>query len=289
MSNNQKWRGLKEYSGENLRRVAMPLGGIGTGTFSIGGKGDLRDWEVMNRPGKGFAPQYSFFCIRVQDSDKKSKAVAKILEGPIDLSEYEGAYGTRANHHGLPRFQSCKFESTYPFAKVSLSDPKMPIEVELNAFNPLIPTDADSSSLPIAVLEYSVKNLSKNSLDISIAGNLQNFIGEDGSSPIIPSAYHPFREGFQEFKNFNTFMTSKKLSGILFDSHGVPKDSERYGTMALSLIEGENISHRTSWASYSWGDSLLEFWDDFLEDGKLENRFADADSLFDENSSALTP
>ena len=80
MSNNQKWRGLKEYSGENLRRVAMPLGGIGTGTFSIGGKGDLRDWEVMNRPGKGFIPQYSFFCIRVQDSDKKSKAIAKILE-----------------------------------------------------------------------------------------------------------------------------------------------------------------------------------------------------------------
>ena len=289
MTNNQKWRALKEYSGENLRRVAMPLGGIGTGTFSIGGKGDLRDWEVMNRPGKGFIPQYSFFCIRVQDSDKKSKAIAKILEGPIDVSEYEGAYGTRANHHGLPRFKSCKFEATYPFAKISLSDPNLPIEVELKAFNPLIPTDADSSSLPIAILEYSVKNLSKNSLDISIAGNLQNFIGEDGSSPIVANAYHPFREGFQEFKNFNTFMTSKKLSGILFDSHGVPKDSERYGTMALSLIEGENISHRTSWASYSWGDSLLEFWDDFLEDGKLENRFADTDSLFDENSSALMP
>ena len=289
MTKNQKWRALKAYSGENLRRIAMPLGGIGTGTLSLGGKGDLRDWEVMNRPGKGFIPQYAFFCIRVQDSDKKSKAIAKILEGPIDVSEYEGAYGTRANHHGLPRFKSCKFEATYPFAKISLSDPNLPIEIELKAFNPLIPTDADSSSLPIAVLEYSVKNLSKNSLDISIAGNLQNFIGEDGSSPIIPNAHHQFREGFQEFKNFNTFMTSKKLSGILFDSHGVPKDSERYGTMALSLIEGENISHRTSWASYSLGDSLLEFWDDFLEDGKLENRLADTDSLFDENSSAQIP
>jgi hypothetical protein len=54
-------------------------------------------------------------------------------------------------------------------------------------------------------------------------------------------------------------------------------------------MEGENISHRTSWANYSWGDSLLEFWDDFLDDGKLDNRFANTDSLFDENSSPLTP
>ena len=76
MTDNQKWRALKNYSGENLRRIAMPLGGIGTGTLSLGGKGDLRDWEVMNRPAKGFIPQYSFFCFFVQDSDKKFKSNA---------------------------------------------------------------------------------------------------------------------------------------------------------------------------------------------------------------------
>ena len=289
MNTDEKWRALKEYSGEALRRIALPLGGIGTGTVSLGGKGDLRDWEVMNRPAKGFAPQYSFFCIRVGTEDKSSLPVAKILEGPIDVSEYEGAYGTRANHHGLPRFQNCKFSTTCPFAKIALSDPQFPVEVELNAFNPLIPTDSQNSSLPIAVLEYSVTNRSSKTLEVSISGNLQNFIGEDGSSPIIANAHHPFREGFQKFDNFNTFMSAKNVSGILFDSRGVSKDSERYGTMALSLIEGKDISHRTSWANYSWGDSLLEFWDDFLEDGKLENNFANSDSLFDESSSALAP
>lgn len=26
------------------------------------GRGDLRDWEIVNRPAKGFAPQNSFFA-----------------------------------------------------------------------------------------------------------------------------------------------------------------------------------------------------------------------------------
>jgi uncharacterized protein (DUF608 family) len=284
-----KWQSLKEFTGQNLRRVAMPMGGIGTGTVSLGGKGDLRDWEIMNRPGKGFSPQYSFFCIRIKESNSDKPPIAKILEGPIDESEYEGAYGTKANHHGMPRFRECKFSTTYPFAKVSLGDANCPVDVELNAFNPLIPTDVEMSSLPIAVLEYKVMNTSKEKLEVSIAGNLQNFIGEDGSSTVVANAYHPFRDGFEKFRNYNTFVTSENVSGILFGSKGVPKDSERYGTMALSLVNGQEITYRTAWANYTWGDSLLEFWDDFLEDGKLHNLFATADSIFNESSSTLTP
>ena len=33
--------------------IAFPLGGIGTGTISLGGRGNLRDWEIFNRPDKG--------------------------------------------------------------------------------------------------------------------------------------------------------------------------------------------------------------------------------------------
>jgi hypothetical protein len=48
------WPSLRVYDRDHLARIALPLGGIGTGNVSLGGRGDLRDWEVMNRPGKGF-------------------------------------------------------------------------------------------------------------------------------------------------------------------------------------------------------------------------------------------
>ncbi len=51
-----EWPVLKTYAGENLSEVAMPLGGIGTGTVSIGGRGDLRDWELGNRGALGWTP-----------------------------------------------------------------------------------------------------------------------------------------------------------------------------------------------------------------------------------------
>jgi len=37
-SQSENWPALKTYKGEQLTEVAMPLGGIGTGTVSIGGR-----------------------------------------------------------------------------------------------------------------------------------------------------------------------------------------------------------------------------------------------------------
>ena len=52
----ENWPVLKRYDLEHIARIALPFGGIGTGTVSLGGRGDLRDWEIMNRPAKGFVP-----------------------------------------------------------------------------------------------------------------------------------------------------------------------------------------------------------------------------------------
>ena len=279
MRDSSLWPILRTYTGDYLRKIALPLGGIGTGTVSLGGRGDLRDWEVMNRPAKGFQPQYSFFCIRVAESDKAP--IVRILEGPIDTSEYEGPFGSRANHHGMPRFRECTFEAAYPFSQVILTDPNIPVVVRLKAFNPLAPVDISTSSVPMAILRYVVENKSTSSLEVSISGNLQNFVGEDDA--------HPYREGFEKFDNFNTYLSAGNVSGIVLDSHGVPKDSERYGTVALAILNGQDVTYRNEWANYSWGDSLLEMWDDFAEDGKLSVAASTHGSTDDELSSKPKP
>ena len=241
MNETSIWPVLKSYSGQNLRKVALPIGGIGTGTVSVGGKGDLKDWEVLNRPGKGFQPQYSFFCIRTAVPGGEPKL--KILEGPIDPSEYEGSFGTRASHHGLPRFRECRFEAAYPLGQVVLDDADFPVDVRLKAFNPFIPTDISTSSIPMASLRYIVRNKTSAPLEVSIAGNLQNFIGEDGSfSRYVPNDAHPYREGFEQFDNFNTYLVGENVKGIFLDSRGVPKESERYGTLAQAILNGEDVT-----------------------------------------------
>ncbi len=61
-----EWPFLKHYDQAHLARIALPVGGIGTGTVSLGGRGDLRDWEIANRPAKGFNPAGAFFAIRLK-------------------------------------------------------------------------------------------------------------------------------------------------------------------------------------------------------------------------------
>src|SRR5438270_4813363 len=68
----------RSFTKDSLREIAFPLGGIGTGTVSLGGRGDLRDWEIFNRPAKGRWLPYTFFALwaRPEGGD----AVARVLE-----------------------------------------------------------------------------------------------------------------------------------------------------------------------------------------------------------------
>jgi non-lysosomal glucosylceramidase len=253
------WPVLTRYDRDHLARIALPLGGIGTGTVSLGGRGDLRDWEVVNRPAKGFAPSSSFFALYVQP--QKGEGVTRLLEGPLELGEYEGAFGSPARNHGLPRFQESAFEAAYPFGQVLLSDPEVPVAVRLQAFNPLIPADAERSGIPIAVLRFVLTNRTERPVRASVCGSLQNFIGSDGTT-----------SGSRQ--NVNEFRREAALAGIFLRSEGVDPLAETWGTLALATTCLNGVTHRTAWAKLSWGDSLLDFWDDFTADGYLEERDA---------------
>jgi len=270
-TNSNDWPVLKHYDQEYVDKVALPLGGIGTGTVSLGGRGDLRDWELMNRPGKGFKAgpggnRHPFFAVFVDDGTKKQSSA---LLGPVPIEDYECKEGRKPDNHGLPRFSNCSFDAAYPFGTVNLSDARMPVDVKIKGFNPLIPGDADASGIPVAVLKYEITNTTDKPLTVSVCGVMENFIGADGET-----GYRDWKGDFKPSgakDNKNLFKKSN-VQGIYMYSEGVDSLAEQWGTMALTTDSANGVSYRTSFISRSWGDALLDFWDDFGDDGVLENR-----------------
>ncbi|MFH1742119.1 MAG: GH116 family glycosyl-hydrolase [bacterium] len=268
----REWPLLKQYDANHLARIALPLGGIGTGTVSLGGRGDLRDWEIMNRPAKGFVPirgrSGPFFALYVKTPEEES--VTRALEGPVDLSEYEDSHGSSSINHGLPRFPDCSFSAAYPLGQVTLSDPDMPVDVRIMAFNPLIPGDTESSGIPVAVLRYVIHNKTRKTAAVSVCGTMPNFIGMDGWEKGKDWTGDPIAVGAKT--NRNRFRKSGHIQGIFMDSKGVDPSTEQWGTIALTTTATSDVTYRTDWAKEQWGASLLDFWDDYSEDGQLEQR-----------------
>lgn len=266
---NNDWPVLKTYDQDHIQKIAMPVGGIGTGTVSLTGRGSLEDWEIMNRPAKGFNPTLEnrgpvkqkgpFFAIYMEKENGEKQT--RLLEGPTDEANYQGPWGATSNEHGLPRFSNASFKSAYPFGQVLLSDKDLPVEVVVGAYNPLIPGNIDDSSIPMVILNYRVKNRSKKEITISIVGSIQNFIGFDGKRGKAKN-------------NVNTYREDGSIKGIYYTTNGVDSMSEQWGSMSFVSLNNGETSYRTAWQEMvnRWDKKRLDFWDDFSEDGVLEKR-----------------
>jgi uncharacterized protein (DUF608 family) len=263
---NTDWPVLKTYDQEHTERIAMPVGGIGTGTISLTGNGAIQDWEIMSSPAKGFnamipegppVNRAAFFAMNIQEEAKPATCI--LLEGPVSERYYEGEMGANATNHGLPRFSEATFQTAYPFGQVMLKDNDLPVQVTVGAFNPLIPGNVDDSSIPLAILSYKVKNISAKPITISVAGTIQNFIGFDGSAG-------------KPQKNVNTYNEQDGIKGIHYTSNGIDKESFQWGTFSLTTNNAGQTSYRTNWIPSKWGDATLDFWEDLMDDGLLEDR-----------------
>ena len=71
----------RTFTGRQLKTIPFPLGGIGTGSISLGERGQLRGWEIFNRPDKGNSPQYAFPSIGTERPNQVPQKVAGCADG----------------------------------------------------------------------------------------------------------------------------------------------------------------------------------------------------------------
>jgi non-lysosomal glucosylceramidase len=252
----------RTFRGRQLTTIAFPLGGVAAGSVSLGGRGQLRDWEIFNRPDKGNNLPYAFPCIWAKAGD--GKPVARVLESRI-LPPFEGQSGLGSqNSPGLTRLAGSSFRGEFPFARVDFQDRRLPVKVSLEAFTPLIPHEPDDSGLPVAVLRYRVSNPGAVAARVSIAWSIDNPVGA-----------RPARGGAAQAAavdgRSNEYRKGTGVEGLLMTNPSLPGDDPLRGNFALGLLgvgDGK-VSYLRGWPRGRWWNSPMLFWDDFSEDGAL--------------------
>ncbi|MBN1535466.1 MAG: hypothetical protein JW908_01955 [Anaerolineales bacterium] len=264
---------MRKY-GSDASALAFPLGGIGTGNISLGVRGNFIDWEIFNHPGKGAINPNSFFSIWVKEGD--NQPVCKVLEGLIQ-PPYNASQGYQPySVAGLPHFREAHFYGEYPLANIIFRDPDIPLEISLEAFTPLIPLNTEDSGLPCAIFTYSVKNTSKETVKISLVGSFMNPVGEiqiTSCGSIVPDDIGQSR---------NEFYETERLHGIKFSSDRYQTHELKYGNLCLTT-NYPNITYKQVWLRAGWFDYLREFWNDFRNDGMLQDLGYDTPSPLGKN------
>jgi len=137
--------------------------------------------------------------------------------------------------------------------------------VSVRCFNPLIPGDSDASGIPALFWQASVHNTADVPLTVSVCGSLTNVAGRrPGHDPATGNTFE--------------LVETAERSVLLGRPGELDQTDEAYGTLALACLDTPADTSRLNWERPSWGDSLLDFWDDFSADGQLDPPGTGADT-----------
>lgn len=240
----------------------MPLGGIGTGCVSITGDGGLAEWQIQNRPNQDSFARFCHFALRVQRGSRRP--FCKILEGPvrepyskhrrsIDGQYYPNCGLGGSGMFGFPRCKGTLFNAAFPFAEIRFLDEQLPINLRLEAYSPFIPTDAEASGIPCAIVRFHLENTSDHLQTISLGYSMEN---------IVAGGKHGHRSRRTRLG---------RMEGLVFENPHVPKNDPDFGSIGI-FTEAPDITVAESWARLPFCDPQTLYWDELVKDGRPRER-----------------
>jgi len=247
-----------EFTGDKLKEISFPIGGIGSGCIGLAGNGRLIDWEIFNKPNKGSVNGFSHFAIKAEKDGKLLDL--RILNAPLDknlMGEFQTrqftsyGWGPRREYlAGLPHFKEVVFRGEFPFAELEFSHDDFPGKVLLTGFNPFIPLNVKDSAIPAAFFQIQVTNTTDEAIEYSVVSVLAN--------PLKPNHIHDYKR-------------SDSISSLFLTSDGVPEDKTEFGNLCIST-DSEDVSNQNFWFRGRWFDDLEIYWKDMQDYGKIKNR-----------------
>ena len=154
--------------GEALRHIGMPVGGIGAGQVYLAGDGRLWLWDIFNQHSNGVGGRGT----TGENYVKPMEPTSPFEQGfAIRIAAESGDQVRALNQIG---FGDVSFLGAYPMGQVRYRDEASPVTVDLEAFSPFIPLNADDSGLPATVMAYTVRNTGAKPVTVELAGWLEN-------------------------------------------------------------------------------------------------------------------
>ena len=230
----------KVYSGDSLTDIAMPLGGIGAGSIAIGGRGDLREWQIFNTCNPACVVPGGFFGVRVDDGE--GQPVGRVLQ--MDAMPY------------LPPVEGVKFVGEYPIAELRYEDHALPVEVSLEAFSPFAPMNEKDSALPAIVFNFTVRNPLEREVEVALLAACQNAVGYDGRGAITGQPFEVVHFGGYG-GNVNTITGGRGSLGVNMTAPEMDAAAKQFGSMAL-VTTAPGAGARAAWANPN------ELWSSFV-------------------------
>ena len=163
----------------------MPLGGVGTGSLTFCSDGRWRDVTINNNR----APDEAIPVI-----PRSFVAVRCARPGDVHtliLQAESAAFPAYPEEPPPLRAGAMRWRAHYPTAHVQLPEAP-PLRVTCTTFSPVLPFDADASSMPCLLVSVLARNLTHEPLEVSALLNWQNIIGHTAAgAPDTPAALTP--------------------------------------------------------------------------------------------------
>ena len=253
------------YKGNKTKNISFPLGGIGTGCVGLSGNGELIDWEIFNRPSKGTRNGYTHFAVKATDGES---TVVKVLHGDTNdnyMGEKEEGwfcgmgFGVRqSSMAGYPHFKGVTFDGTFPTARLTFEDEDFPGVMRLCAYNPFIPNDEDSSSMPCAIFRWEIENTSGKNQSYTLAFSVQN------PAPV----------------SINKEITHEKYRGVYLGNGGKSKDEVDYFDLTV-MTDEKSVCVQEYWYRGGWQDSVTTYWKNLFGCDTMPKRTYDTVGRYD--------
>ncbi|MFX1538421.1 MAG: GH116 family glycosyl hydrolase [Promethearchaeota archaeon] len=230
----------REWSG-------LPLGGLGAGSIGRTYRGDFARWHLDIGKHKFESLYANQFSVFVSQNSQSTAHVLAVRDAETNLDWNWDMPANGGTYYAL-----------FPKAWFVYDWSKLPVNIIQKQFSPIIPGNYKESSYPVGVFEFTIENPTNEALTLGLMFTWQNLVGEIGEE------YIPMTD------RFNYAYEKSNFAGVILTRNTEEVSEEWDGSFAIMTLKNPKwtVSYQSRFSITNRGGDV---WQDFEEDGKLDN------------------